>query len=204
METEILDYRVTSKYVSFYIKPMDSVEIYRKEYIEGLLGKDLENVLLLFSLRKFNEVYKKFKNIRLDSTETESRELLLFYEDYLCKSRGDNYLINKISKELFKFDDFNESYYKTFWLIGPTEYKSFYGREIDDEERKMIDLLFPSTFKLISTSKMLEIIFNKLYTLDSPLILKDKIDRNELFDLLRLYIRYKIKENNEWKSFQNI
>ena len=51
---------------------------------------------------------------------------------------------------------------------------------------------------------MLKIIFDKLNILDNPLILKDKIDRNELFELLRLYLRYKIEENNEWKLFQNL
>lgn len=51
---------------------------------------------------------------------------------------------------------------------------------------------------------MLKIIFDKLNNLDNPLILKDKIDRNELFELLRLYLRYRIKENNGWNLFQKI
>lgn len=196
MEIEILEYRSINEYISFYIKFVDPVEIYRKDYIKGLLGKDLENVLLLFSLCKFDEVYKKFENIRLDNTKTELIELLIYYEDYLCKTRSNNYLINKISKELFKFDDFNNSYYNSFWLIG-SEGESFSGEEINNKERKKIKLLFPDIFKLISTSEMLKIIFNKLNTLDNPLILKDKMDRNELFELLRLYLRYRIKENNE-------
>jgi hypothetical protein len=200
MEIEILEYRTINEYISFYIKFVDPVEIYRKDYIEGLLGKDLENVLLLFSLCKFDEIYKKFENIRLDNTKTRSIELLIYYEDYLCKTRSNNYLINKISKELFKFDDFNNSYYKSFWLIG-SEGESFDGGEINNKERKKIKLLYPDIYKLINTDKMLKIIFDKLNILDNPLILKDKIDRNELFELLRLYLRYKIEENNEWKLF---
>lgn len=195
MEIEILEYRTINEYISFYIKFVDPVEIYRKDYIEGLLGKDLENVLLLFSLCKFDEIYKKFENIRLDNTKTRSIELLIYYEDYLCKTRSNNYLINKISKELFKFDDFNNSYYKSFWLIG-SEGESFDGGEINNKERKKIKLLYPDIYKLINTSEMLKIIFDKLNILDNPLILKDKIDRNELFELLRLYLRYKIEENN--------
>lgn len=192
MEIEILEYRTINEYISFYIKFVDPVEIYRKDYIEGLLGKDLENVLLLFSLCKFDEIYKKFENIRLDNTKTRSIELLIYYEDYLCKTRSNNYLINKISKELFKFDDFNNSYYKSFWLIG-SEGESFDGGEINNKERKKIKLLYPDIYKLINTDKMLKIIFDKLNILDNPLILKDKIDRNELFELLRLYLRYRIK-----------
>lgn len=203
MEIEILEYRTINEYISFYIKFVDPVEIYRKDYIEGLLGKDLENVLLLFSLCKFDEIYKKFENIRLDNTKTRSIELLIYYEDYLCKTRSNNYLINKISKELFKFDDFNNSYYKSFWLIG-SEGESFDGGEINNKERKKIKLLYPDIYKLINTDKMLKIIFDKLNILDNPLILKDKIDRNELFELLRLYLRYRIKENNGWNLFQNI
>lgn len=203
MEIEILEYRTINEYISFYIKFVDPVEIYRKDYIEGLLGKDLENVLLLFSLCKFDEIYKKFENIRLDNTKTRSIELLIYYEDYLCKTRSNNYLINKISKELFKFDDFNNSYYKSFWLIG-SEGESFDGGEINNKERKKIKLLYPDIYKLINTDKMLKIIFDKLNNLDNPLILKDKIDRNELFELLRLYLRYRIKENNGWKLFQNL
>lgn len=203
MEIEILEYRTINEYISFYIKFVDPVEIYRKDYIEGLLGKDLENVLLLFSLCKFDEIYKKFENIRLDNTKTRSIELLIYYEDYLCKTRSNNYLINKISKELFKFDDFNNSYYKSFWLIG-SEGESFDGGEINNKERKKIKLLYPDIYKLINTDKMLKIIFDKLNILDNPLILKDKIDRNELFELLRLYLRYRIKENNGWKLFQNL
>lgn len=192
MKLEILEYRTINEYISFYIKFVDPVEIYRKDYIEGLLGKDLENVLLLFSLCKFDEIYKKFENIRLDNTKTRSIELLIYYEDYLCKTRSNNYLINKISKELFRFDDFNNSYYKSFWLIG-SEGKSFDGGEINNKERKKIKLLYPDIYKLINTDKMLKIIFDKLNILDNPLILKDKIDRNELFELLRLYLRYKIE-----------
>lgn len=203
MKLEILEYRTINEYISFYIKFVDPVEIYRKDYIEGLLGKDLENVLLLFSLCKFDEIYKKFENIRLDNTKTRSIELLIYYEDYLCKTRSNNYLINKISKELFKFDDFNNSYYKSFWLIG-SEGESFDGGEINNKERKKIKLLYPDIYKLINTDKMLKIIFDKLNILDNPLILKDKIDRNELFELLRLYLRYRIKENNGWKLFQNL
>ena len=45
MEIEILEYRTINEYISFYIKFVDPVEIYRKDYIKGLLGKDLENVL---------------------------------------------------------------------------------------------------------------------------------------------------------------
>lgn len=203
MKLEILEYRTINEYISFYIKFVDPVEIYRKDYIEGLLGKDLENVLLLFSLCKFDEIYKKFENIRLDNTKTRSIELLIYYEDYLCKTRSNNYLINKISKELFRFDDFNNSYYKSFWLIG-SEGKSFDGGEINNKERKKIKLLYPDIYKLINTDKMLKIIFDKLNNLDNPLILKDKIDRNELFELLRLYLRYRIKENNGWNLFQKI
>lgn len=203
MEIEILEYRTINEYISFYIKFVDPVEIYRKDYIEGLLGKDLENVLLLFSLCKFDEIYKKFENIRLDNTKTRSIELLIYYEDYLCKTRSNNYLINKISKELFKFDDFNNSYYKSFWLIG-SEGESFDGGEINNKERKKIKLLYPDIYKLINTDRMLKIIFDKLNILDNPLILKDKIDRNELFELLRLYLRYRIKENNGWNLFQKI
>lgn len=203
MKLEILEYRTINEYISFYIKFVDPVEIYRKDYIEGLLGKDLENVLLLFSLCKFDEIYKKFENIRLDNTKTRSIELLIYYEDYLCKTRSNNYLINKISKELFKFDDFNNSYYKSFWLIG-SEGESFDGGEINSKERKKIKLLYPDIYKLINTDKMLKIIFDKLNNLDNPLILKDKIDRNELFELLRLYLRYRIKENNGWNLFQNL
>lgn len=203
MEIEILEYRTINEYIFFYIKFVDPVEIYRKDYIEGLLGKDLENVLLLFSLCKFDEIYKKFENIRLDNTKTRSIELLIYYEDYLCKTRSNNYLINKISKELFKFDDFNNSYYKSFWLIG-SEGESFDGGEINNKERKKIKLLYPDIYKLINTDKMLKIIFDKLNILDNPLILKDKIDRNELFELLRLYLRYRIKENNGWNLFQKI
>lgn len=203
MEIEILEYRTINEYISFYIKFVDPVEIYRKDYIEGLLGKDLENVLLLFSLCKFDEIYKKFENIRLDNTKTRSIELLIYYEDYLCKTRSNNYLINKISKELFKFDDFNNSYYKSFWLIG-SEGESFDGGKINNKERKKIKLLYPDIYKLINTDKMLKIIFDKLNILDNPLILKDKIDRNELFELLRLYLRYRIKENNGWNLFQKI
>lgn len=203
MEIEILEYRTINEYISFYIKFVDPVEIYRKDYIEGLLGKDLENVLLLFSLCKFDEIYKKFENIRLDNTKTRSIELLIYYEDYLCKTRSNNYLINKISKELFRFDDFNNSYYKSFWLIG-SEGESFDGGEINNKERKKIKLLYPDIYKLINTDKMLKIIFDKLNNLDNPLILKDKIDRNELFELLRLYLRYRIKENNGWNLFQKI
>lgn len=203
MKLEILEYRTINEYISFYIKFVDPVEIYRKDYIEGLLGKDLENVLLLFSLCKFDEIYKKFENIRLDNTKTRSIELLIYYEDYLCKTRSNNYLINKISKELFKFDDFNNSYYKSFWLIG-SEGESFDGGEINNKERKKIKLLYPDIYKLINTDKMLKIIFDKLNNLDNPLILKDKIDRNELFELLRLYLRYRIKENNGWNLFQKI
>lgn len=203
MKLEILEYRTINEYISFYIKFVDPVEIYRKDYIEGLLGKDLENVLLLFSLCKFDEIYKKFENIRLDNTKTRSIELLIYYEDYLCKTRSNNYLINKISKELFKFDDFNNSYYKSFWLIG-SEGESFDGGEINNKERKKIKLLYPDIYKLINTDKMLKIIFDKLNILDNPLILKDKIDRNELFELLRLYLRYRIKENNGWNLFQKI
>ena len=195
MEIEILEYRTINEYISFYIKFVDPVEIYRKDYIEGLLGKDLENVLLLFSLCKFDEIYKKFENIRLDNTKTRLIELLIYYEDYLCKTRSNNYLINKISKELFKFDDFNNSYYKSFWLIG-SEGESFDGGKINNKERKKIKLLYPDIYKLINTSEMLKIIFDKLNILDNPLILKNKIDRNELFELLRLYLRYKIEENN--------
>lgn len=203
MKLEILEYRTINEYISFYIKFVDPVEIYRKDYIEGLLGKDLENVLLLFSLCKFDEIYKKFENIRLDNTKTRSIELLIYYEDYLCKTRSNNYLINKISKELFKFDDFNNSYYKSFWLIG-SEGEYFDGGEINNKERKKIKLLYPDIYKLINTDKMLKIIFDKLNILDNPLILKDKIDRNELFELLRLYLRYRIKENNGWNLFQKI
>ena len=128
---------------------------------------------------------------------------MIYYEDYLCKTRSNNYLINKISKELFKFDDFNNSYYKSFWWIG-SEGESFDGGEINNKERKKIKLLYPDIYKLINTDKMLKIIFDKLNILDNPLILKDKIDRNELFELLRLYLRYRIKENNGWKLFQNL
>lgn len=170
MKLEILEYRTINEYISFYIKFVDPVEIYRKDYIEGLLGKDLENVLLLFSLCKFDEIYKKFENIRLDNTKTRSIELLIYYEDYLCKTRSNNYLINKISKELFKFDDFNNSYYKSFWLIG-SEGESFDGGEINNKERKKIKLLYPDIYKLINTDKMLKIIFDKLNNLDNPLIL---------------------------------
>lgn len=190
MEIEILDFfhRPETSDLSFYILFNIPTITYSRKSIEKLLGEKLDKTLLLFSLLKFDEVDKIFQDIRL-YIEEEPRYLVLYFDDenaHKIKSCGQ--ILRHLSKNFFIYDDYSRSYYSTFLL--PNSKPTLLASLTSDKEEALKSIC-PNIFKIGDVDSILRTIYTRLIDLDGSLIYKDKLDRDELFELLCFYLYYK-------------
>lgn len=191
METEILDFfhRIETNNLSFCILFNTPILIYSRKSVEDILGTRLGEVLSLFSTNKFDKVDEIFQNIMSEKLETESINLLVYFEDEsVHKIKSSRQLLSCLSRKFFIYDDYYRSYYTTFSFCNDRAAKL---SRLTSNQREILNSICPNIFKIGSVDSILRIIYDKLINLNGSLMYKDAIDRRELFELLCFYLFYK-------------